>query len=62
MKTIMLAWLIFDGQVVPESLTLASFATMELCETTGQELLEVLDGVKSVTKAGYVCAIEGVNT
>lgn len=56
MKTVILVWLMYNGAVIPESLTTATYASMAACEAKGQEIVKTFDGIKTLATAGYICS------
>lgn len=62
MKTLLLVWLTFNGQIIPESLMMATYPSMAACQAKGQEVKAMFDEKKSLTTADYRCSIIGVRT
>lgn len=55
MKVLLTAWLIYNGSVVPESITQRTFNTMAECLQKGQTVSRYFDGKKTYHTAKYVC-------
>lgn len=61
MKVLLTAWLIYNGSVVPESITQRTFNTMNECLQKGSEVSRYFDGRKTLHTAAYICTEKGVD-
>lgn len=61
MKVLLTAWLIYNGAVVPESITTRTFNSMAECLQKGNQLTYYFDGTTTYHTAQYVCTEKGVD-
>lgn len=60
MKVLLTAWLVYNGVVVPESITQTQRRSMAECIQKGEEVSRYFDGKKTLHTAYYICTEEGV--
>lgn len=59
MKVILIAWLLDQGQPIPESYVSAQFNTMQECVDKGELIKHTFNGKKTLTVGDYICTIQG---
>ena len=62
MKTLLVVWALYNGQIVPNSLMMAEYPSMEACQQKGLEVKAAFDGKKTLLTADFRCSVIGVKT